>query len=136
MHEPHEPPLLTAAAVGRLLGVDASTVYRMAGDGRLPALRVGRQWRFAAEQVRAALAAGLPSRAGEDLVDGARGGAPAAAYWADLDAIAAVLEAAADRCPHLAEEDRARVRHTVPRLAEALARLSNAVAPSPEAPTA
>jgi excisionase family DNA binding protein len=38
--------LLTAAQVGALLDVDASTIYRMAGDGRLRGVRVGRQWRF------------------------------------------------------------------------------------------
>lgn len=45
--------LLTARDVHDLLGVDTSTVYRMAGDGRLPAVRVGRQWRFPAESIEA-----------------------------------------------------------------------------------
>ena len=35
-----------AEAVQDLLAVDRSTVYRMASDGRLPAVKVGRQWRF------------------------------------------------------------------------------------------
>lgn len=43
--------MLSAAEVERLLGVDASTVYRMAADGRLPGIRVGRQWRFSAEAI-------------------------------------------------------------------------------------
>lgn len=47
--------LLTATQVQDLLGVDASTVYRMAGDGRLPAVRVGRQWRFRPEAIDALL---------------------------------------------------------------------------------
>lgn len=47
--------LLTAHQVQDLLGVDASTVYRMAGDGRLPAVRVGRQWRFRPDQIDALL---------------------------------------------------------------------------------
>ncbi len=34
-----------------LLGVDRSTVYRMAEDGRLPAIKVGRQWRFPADLI-------------------------------------------------------------------------------------
>lgn len=64
MHERHEPQvgqappgseLLTAQQVGSLLGVDTSTVYRMAGDGRLPAVKVGRQWRFPAGTVEAIL---------------------------------------------------------------------------------
>ncbi len=43
--------LLSAAAVSQVLDVDASTVYRMAGDGRLPAVKVGRQWRFPADRI-------------------------------------------------------------------------------------
>ena len=38
--------LLSAREVQEILHVDKSTVYRMAGDGRLPAVKVGRQWRF------------------------------------------------------------------------------------------
>lgn len=44
--------LLTAREVQNLLDVDKSTVYRMASDGRLPAVKVGRQWRFPAEAIR------------------------------------------------------------------------------------
>src|SRR5450756_170790 len=40
--------LLTAEQVEYLLEVDKSTIYRMAADGRLPAIKVGRQWRFPA----------------------------------------------------------------------------------------
>lgn len=47
------PELLTALEVQELLHVDRSTVYRMAEDGRLPALRVGRSWRFPADRIRA-----------------------------------------------------------------------------------
>lgn len=43
--------LLSADEVGRLLGIDVSTVYRMAGDGRLTAVKVGRQWRFPPEDL-------------------------------------------------------------------------------------
>lgn len=43
--------LLTADQVGERLGVDRSTVYRMAGDGRLEAVKVGRQWRFPADRL-------------------------------------------------------------------------------------
>jgi len=43
--------LLTAKAVGDRLQVDTSTVYRMASDGRLPAVKIGRQWRFPADAV-------------------------------------------------------------------------------------
>lgn len=44
--------LLSAEEVEGLLGVDKSTVYRMAADGRLSAIKVGRQWRFPAEPLR------------------------------------------------------------------------------------
>jgi excisionase family DNA binding protein len=73
--------LLTAQQVQDLLDVDASTVYRMAGDGRLPAVRIGRQWRFPAEAIERLLvptgAGATPTRSG-DTGDG-RGptGAPA-----------------------------------------------------------
>jgi excisionase family DNA binding protein len=53
------PALLTAVQVGDLLGIDQSTVYRMAADGRLPAVKVGRQWRF-------------PAGAVQDLLGGSR----------------------------------------------------------------
>jgi excisionase family DNA binding protein len=43
--------LLSADEVGRRLGIDVSTVYRMAGDGRLRAIKVGRQWRFPADSI-------------------------------------------------------------------------------------
>ncbi len=43
--------LLTAHQVKDILDVDTSTIYRMAGDGRLPAVKVGRQWRFPADQI-------------------------------------------------------------------------------------
>lgn len=43
--------LLTAKQVQDRLLVDATTIYRMAADGRLPAVKVGRQWRFPADAV-------------------------------------------------------------------------------------
>jgi excisionase family DNA binding protein len=42
---------LTAQQVQELIQVDKSTVYRMAEDGRLPGVKVGRQWRFPADRV-------------------------------------------------------------------------------------
>ena len=47
--------LLTASEVQTLFGVDRSTVYRMAEDGRLPAVKVGRQWRFRRETIEGVL---------------------------------------------------------------------------------
>ena len=37
---------MTVEDVAELLRINKSTVYRMAKEGRLPATRVGRQWRF------------------------------------------------------------------------------------------
>lgn len=46
------------------LQVDATTIYRMAADGRLPAVKVGRQWRFPASSVDDLLA-GAHTRSGQ-----------------------------------------------------------------------
>lgn len=53
--------LLTARDIQNLLDVDKSTVYRMAGDGRLPAVKVGRQWRFPAASIEAMFDLGAAS---------------------------------------------------------------------------
>ncbi|MCH9815874.1 MAG: helix-turn-helix domain-containing protein [Actinomycetia bacterium] len=50
-------PLLTAREVQEILHVDRSTVYRMAESGRLPAVRVGKQWRFPAEAITGIISA-------------------------------------------------------------------------------
>jgi excisionase family DNA binding protein len=46
---------LTSQEIQDLISVDRSTVYRMAEDGRLPGVKVGRQWRFPADRVAAQL---------------------------------------------------------------------------------
>jgi excisionase family DNA binding protein len=43
--------MLTAKEVQAILQVDRSTIYRMAESGRLPAVKVGKQWRFPAEKI-------------------------------------------------------------------------------------
>jgi excisionase family DNA binding protein len=43
--------MLTAKEMQHLLQVDRSTIYRMAEQQRLPALKIGKQWRFPKEQV-------------------------------------------------------------------------------------
>lgn len=53
--QPNPGSLLTALEVQQLLSIDRSTVYRMAEDGRLPAIRVGRSWRFPAGRIHALL---------------------------------------------------------------------------------
>ncbi|MDX1689619.1 MAG: helix-turn-helix domain-containing protein [Acidimicrobiia bacterium] len=50
--------LLTTKDLQELLDVDKSTIYRMAEDGRLPALKVGRQWRFPADEIHRWLGTG------------------------------------------------------------------------------
>jgi excisionase family DNA binding protein len=80
--------MLTAQQVQDLLDVDASTVYRMAGDGRLPAVRIGRQWRFPAEAIEQLL---VPS--------GVAAAAPAAASARLLPAAAHPVTAPAAGAP-------------------------------------
>lgn len=43
--------MLTALDVQGMLQIDRSTVYRMADAGQLPAIKVGKQWRFPADQL-------------------------------------------------------------------------------------
>jgi excisionase family DNA binding protein len=45
------PDMLTAKEMQDLLQVDRSTIYRMAEAGQLPAIKVGKQWRFPGDQV-------------------------------------------------------------------------------------
>ena len=76
--------LLTARQVQTMFGVDRSTVYRMAEDGRLPALKIGRQWRFRPEEIERLLVASP----GAAMLNGTPPALPASA--------AAVVEIAAD----------------------------------------
>jgi excisionase family DNA binding protein len=55
--------LLTTRDVQELINVDKSTIYRMAEDGRLPAVKVGRQWRFPASAVASLLGEGASTLA-------------------------------------------------------------------------
>ncbi len=54
---------LTSQEMQDLISVDRSTVYRMAEDGRLPAVKVGRQWRFPADLVAAKFGLSEPATA-------------------------------------------------------------------------
>lgn len=51
--------LLTTKDLQDLIHVDKSTIYRMAEDGRLPAIKVGRQWRFPADQIASVIGDGV-----------------------------------------------------------------------------
>jgi excisionase family DNA binding protein len=74
--------LMSAEDVESLLGIDKSTVYRMAQDGRLPAIKVGRQWRFPAGPIR-----GLLEGAGIEWSSGAAGPrSPSSGFLAGADA--------------------------------------------------
>lgn len=43
--------MLTSRELQELINVDRSTIYRMAEAGKLPAVKVGRQWRFPAVEI-------------------------------------------------------------------------------------
>jgi excisionase family DNA binding protein len=46
-------PLLSEIDAGKLLGLHPKTVQRLARKGELPAIRVGRYWRFRASRLNA-----------------------------------------------------------------------------------
>ena len=41
-----QKPYLTVEEVARRFGVNATTVYRLVQRGKLPAFKIGNQWRF------------------------------------------------------------------------------------------
>jgi excisionase family DNA binding protein len=43
--------MLTAKDIQDMLQVDRSTIYRMAENGRIPAVKVGKQWRFSSDAI-------------------------------------------------------------------------------------
>jgi len=53
---------LTTRDLQALIRVDKSTIYRMAEAGKLPAVKVGRQWRFPEEAVMSWLGASAPPK--------------------------------------------------------------------------
>lgn len=56
-----QPDVLTVDELAEYLKVPKSTIYKLAQEGRLPAQKVGRHWRFQ----RAAIDRWLQERAGE-----------------------------------------------------------------------
>lgn len=56
MKNPREQRLLTPLEVAAYLAVNPKTVYRLLKDRRLPAYRVGGQWRFKRELIDAWMA--------------------------------------------------------------------------------
>ena len=47
-----EKPYLSIQEVAKRFRVNATTVYRLVKRGRLPAFKVGNQWRFSEERLR------------------------------------------------------------------------------------
>jgi excisionase family DNA binding protein len=45
--------MLTTHEVADFLNCNASTVYRMAADGKIPAFRIGSDWHFPVEELHA-----------------------------------------------------------------------------------
>ena len=41
-----EKPYLTVDEVARRFGINVTTVYRLVQQGKLPAFKIGNQWRF------------------------------------------------------------------------------------------
>ncbi len=48
--------LLSAKEIAEYLGINEMTVYKYAKDGRLPAIRIGKLWRFDAAKIDKMLA--------------------------------------------------------------------------------
>ncbi len=88
--------LLSAHQVQNVLHVDRSTIYRMAEDGRLPAIKVGRQWRFPAAGIEALVCGTRQEPA--PVIDIRRGVEGHPARWAvvDVEVAGAVTQVAAD----------------------------------------
>jgi excisionase family DNA binding protein len=49
--QPQLEPLLSPAQVGEMLGLQSKTVQKLARYGELPAVRIGRYWRFRASDL-------------------------------------------------------------------------------------
>ena len=70
--------LLTTSEVQQILSVDRTTIYRMVESGRLPAIRVGKQWRFSRPEIerwlrgQAVIGTGAAPGRGEALETGPR----------------------------------------------------------------
>jgi excisionase family DNA binding protein len=82
------PTYLTARDVQELIRVDRSTIYRMAESGRLPAIKVGRQWRFPASAIEAWLEA---SGNGSDKPHGVSAAQEVADLFADLYGVMVIV---------------------------------------------
>jgi excisionase family DNA binding protein len=89
------PDMLTSTDLEELLQVDRSTIYRMADSGRLPAVKVGRQWRFPRGAVERWLSSQVKAESSEGIggeTDAYRDGLDA---W-PIDCLELMLNAFAD----------------------------------------
>jgi excisionase family DNA binding protein len=66
-------PLLTTAVVSRWLGVSSRTLCLWAECGEVPALKIGRQWRFRESELRRWLEGPYGSRWSKQKTGGAEG---------------------------------------------------------------
>ena len=53
--------LLSVRDVARYLKLNVQTVYRMAREGRLPATKIGKQWRFSRREIESLIFSRPPS---------------------------------------------------------------------------
>jgi len=53
--------MFTSKDMQEMLHVDRSTIYRMAEAGRLPAMKIGKQWRFPVDQINSWMEEQIPS---------------------------------------------------------------------------
>jgi excisionase family DNA binding protein len=65
--------VVNAAEAARVLGINVNTVYELANQGRIPAFRVGRLWRFSLTELEGWIAKG-----------GHRGGIEIPRDWRDV----------------------------------------------------
>lgn len=47
----HNTACLTVAEVAKWFGVNTTTVYRLVKRGKLPAFKIGNQWRFSLQRL-------------------------------------------------------------------------------------
>lgn len=57
--------IMTASELAEYLRLNEVTIYRLAQDGKLPGLKVGRQWRFKKEVIDDLLRTGVDMDAAE-----------------------------------------------------------------------
>ncbi|MCS6843280.1 MAG: PocR ligand-binding domain-containing protein [Caldilineales bacterium] len=90
------PDLLTTQELQAILQVDRTTIYRMVGSGKLPAIRVGNQWRFPREEVESWLQRQSCGASQTNLPNGVTSVNPDPAALFPLECVQLVQDAFAD----------------------------------------